>query len=85
MTNLSKTRTKETDEEGGTHHFVESRRVLERVRDLDELSPLLLLIRGDEAQLGAEVLHVAAEVLHHLEALAEVPETGAEALLSQDF
>ena len=59
----------------GTHHFVEARRVLERVGNIDELPPLLLLIGGDVYQLRAQVLHVAAKVLHHSEALAEVPET----------
>ena len=56
-----------------TNHFVEPRRVLERVPDVNQVLPFLLLLGSDEGEAVHQVLDVGPEVFDGLQPVGEIP------------
>jgi hypothetical protein len=63
-----------TDDGGSsTHHFADSRRVLQRVPNINERPPLFVLLLLDDSELRVQVVDVVSKVLDGLETFAEIP------------
>ncbi len=55
-----------------THHFAESRRIFERVFDVNERSSFVVVFALDRRQFGAEIFDVRAQTFDRLQSVAKI-------------